>query len=107
MKSSFAIEARTSSHFVLEHLDHAVVGAGAADLSQHVVKFALVHELSDVVEGSSEVVLVDGAILVNVHEEEALLVHVQLLLREAAIVTPEMQMRGLYLVTIATLPYCL
>ncbi len=101
----------TAGHLVLEHLDHVVEGASAADLRQHVVELALVHELqggkiqnqhilhlkniyvkqqylSDVVEGGPEIALVDGAILVDVHELEALLVHVQLLLGEAAILAP-------------------
>ena len=53
----------TSGHLGLEHLDHVVEVAGATDLAQHVVELTLGHELADVVEGSSEVVLRDGAIL--------------------------------------------
>ena len=79
----------TAGHLVLEHVDHGVEAAGSADLGEHLVELGLVHELADVVEGGAEVVLVDGAVLVDVHQEEAVLVHVQLLLREAAIVTPE------------------
>merc|ERR1719293_409728 len=75
-----------ASHLVLEHLDHGVEGAGTANLAKHVVELTLRHELADVVESGTDVVLGDGAILVNVHQLEALLVHLELLLGEAAIV---------------------
>merc|ERR1712018_292007 len=75
-----------AGHLLLEHLDHAVEGARTANLRQHVVEFALVHELADVVEGGAQVGLVDGAVLVHVHELETLLVHVDLVLGEPAIV---------------------
>ena len=79
----------TAGHLLLEHLDHAVKGAGTADFRQHLVELALVHELADVVKGGAQVRLVDGAVLVHVHKLEALLVHVDLVLGEPAIVAPE------------------
>merc|ERR1719511_50282 len=75
-----------SSHLFLEHLDHVVECASASDLRQHVVEFSLRHELANVVESSTDVVLGDGAILVDVHQLEALLIHLELLLGEASIV---------------------
>merc|ERR1711981_1299735 len=70
-----------SGHLLLEHLDHVVVGAGTSNLSQEFIKFRLSHEDTDVVEGSTEVILVNGSILVDVHHLEAVLVHLELLLR--------------------------
>ena len=79
----------TAGHLLLEHLDHIVESAATTDLGQHGVKFGLIHELANVVEGSTEITLVNGAVLVDVHEFEALLVHVKLLLGETSlIVTP-------------------
>merc|ERR1711872_404763 len=75
-----------SGHLLLEHVDHVLVGAGSVDLSQQTVKLALSHEDTDVVEGSAEVIFVNGAILVDVHELEAVLVHVELLLGEASLI---------------------
>merc|ERR1711872_90873 len=75
-----------SSHLLLEHVDHVLVGAGTVDLSQQTVKLALSHKDTDVVEGSAEVIFVNGAILVDVHELEAVLVHVELLLGEASLI---------------------
>merc|ERR1711973_935523 len=40
----------TSSHLLLEHLDHSVECASTSDLAQHVVEFPMRHELADVVE---------------------------------------------------------
>merc|ERR1712241_633499 len=76
-----------SSHLLLEHLHHVVVGAGTANLSQKLIKLRLRHQDSDVVEGSAEVILVNSAILVDVHHLEAVLVHLELLLGEALIST--------------------
>ncbi len=76
----------TSSHLLLEHLDHVVIGAGTADLTQQTIKLALSHEDTNVVEGTSEVIFVNDTILVDVHHLEAVLVHVQLLLRETALI---------------------
>jgi hypothetical protein len=64
-----------AGHLVLLNSDHGVEGAGTADLGKHVVELTLRHELADVVESATDVVLGDGAILVNVHQLEALLVH--------------------------------
>merc|ERR1711974_425362 len=36
-----------SSHPLLEHLDHVVVGAGTANLAKELIKFRLCHEDSD------------------------------------------------------------
>merc|ERR1711881_216639 len=57
-----------SGHLGLEHLDHVVEGASASDLSEHIVELVLLHELADIVEGSSQIVFVEGSILVDVHE---------------------------------------
>merc|ERR1719195_1955213 len=76
----------TAGHLFLEHFDHGVEGACAADLAQHAVEFFLRHELANVVEGSADVILGDGAALVDVHQLEALLVLLELLLGEASIV---------------------
>merc|ERR1719300_368474 len=73
-----------SSHLVLEHVDHPLEVAGTSNLSQQIVQLRLRHEDTDVVEGSTEVVLVQGAILVDVHQLEAVLVHLDLLLGEAS-----------------------
>jgi len=78
----------TSGHLLLEHLDHVVEVAGSSNLLQHLVQLRVWHELADVVEGGAEVVLGDGAILVDVHQLEALLVHLNLLLAEAFILSP-------------------
>merc|ERR1719412_2557783 len=75
-----------TSHLRLEHLDHGIVGASTTDLAQHLVELILSHQLADVVEGSSQVVFVDCAILVNVHKLEALLVHLQLFSGESAFI---------------------
>merc|ERR1711936_9476 len=69
-----------AGHLLLEHLDHVVVGAGSRDLAQQAVKLRLAHEDTDVVEGTTQVVLVQLAILVDVHQLEAVLVHLELLL---------------------------
>merc|ERR1719278_759475 len=71
-----------SSHLVLEHVNHPLEVAGTSNLSEQIVKLSLGHEDTDVVEGSAEVVLVQGAILVDVHQLEAVLVHLDLLLGE-------------------------
>ena len=76
----------TSGHLLLEHLDHVVVGAGAADLAEETVQLGLGHEHTDIVESSTEVVLVQGAVLVDVHQLEAVLVHLELLLGEASLI---------------------
>merc|ERR1711874_424145 len=76
-----------SGHLLLEHLDHVVVGAGPANLSQELIQFRFCHEDTDVVEGSTEVILVNSSILVDVHHLEAVLVHLELLLGEALILS--------------------
>ena len=75
-----------SSHLLLEHLDHVVVGARSGDLAEQTVELGLAHEHTDVVEGAAQVVLVQLAILVDVHQLEAVLVHLQLLLGEASLI---------------------
>merc|ERR1712201_43629 len=62
-----------SGHLLLEHLDHVVVGAGTSNLSEERVELRLSHEDTDVVEGSTEVIFVQGAVLVDVHQLEAAL----------------------------------
>merc|ERR1712241_865057 len=76
-----------SGHLLLEHLDHVVVGAGTSDLSKALIELGLSHEDTDVVEGSAEVILVNSPILVDVHHLEAVLVHLELLLGEALILS--------------------
>merc|ERR1719150_2459570 len=44
-----------SGHLALEHVDHALEGAGTADLSHQIVQLRLRHEDSNVVESSTEV----------------------------------------------------
>merc|ERR1712018_384119 len=68
-----------SGHFLLEHVDHAVDVAGSTDLAHQLVQLTLRHEDTNVVEGSTQVVLVQGAILVDIHQLEAVLVHLDLL----------------------------
>merc|ERR1719236_212472 len=75
-----------SGHLLLEHLDHVVVGAGAAHLAEETVQLGLGHEHTDIVESSTEVILVQGAVLVNVHQLEAVLVHLELLLGETSLI---------------------
>ena len=87
-------ERLTSGHLLLEHLDHVVVGAGTSDLSKKLIKLRLCHEDTDIVESSTQVILVDSAILVDVHHLEAVLVHLELLLGEALILTPIDDMNG-------------
>merc|ERR1719384_20659 len=85
-----------SGHLLLEHLDHVVVGAGTSDLSEQRVELGLSHEDTDVVEGSAEVILVQGAVLVDVHQLEAVLVHLELLLGETTFILALAHVAGLY-----------
>ena len=78
----------TSSHLLLEHLDHVLVGAGATNLSEKLIELRLGHEDTNIVKSSTEVVFVNGAIFVDVHQLETVLVHLELLFREALILTP-------------------
>merc|ERR1712218_221398 len=75
-----------SGHLLLEHLDHVVVGAGTSNLSEERVELGLSHEDTDVVEGSTEVIFVQGPVLVDVHQLEAVLVHLELLLGETTFI---------------------
>merc|ERR1712228_152281 len=75
-----------SSHLFLEHLDHVVIGACTSNLTKETVKFSLSHEDTNIVKGTTEVVFVDGTILVDVHKLEAVLVHLELLLGEATFI---------------------
>merc|ERR1711915_3378 len=68
---------------MLEHLDHVVVGACTSNLTKETIKFSLSHEDTNIVKGTTEVVFVNGTILVDVHKLEAVLVHLELLLGEA------------------------
>merc|ERR1719284_1367514 len=74
-----------SSQLLLEHVDHALNGAGASNLSHEVIKLRLRHEDTNVVKSSTEVILVQGTILVDVHQLETVLVHLDLLLGEASL----------------------
>ena len=87
----------TSGHLLLEHLDHVVVGAGATNLAEEAVQLRLSHEDTNVIEGSTEVILVQGAVLVDVHQLEAVLVHLELLLGEASLIlTPRKSVLQLF-----------
>merc|ERR1711937_919382 len=85
-----------SGHLLLEHLDHVVVGAGTANLSEERVKLGLSHEDTDVVEGSTEIIFVQGTVLVDVHQLEAVLVHLELLLGETTFILALAHLAGLY-----------
>merc|ERR1739844_880995 len=75
-----------SSHLLLEHLDHVVIGAGTSDLSKKSIELTFTHEDTNVVKSTTEVIFVKLAILVDVHKLEAILVHLQLLLGESALI---------------------
>merc|ERR1719474_2464289 len=75
-----------SSHLLLEHLDHIVIGAGTSDLTKETIKFSLTHENTNIVKSTTKVVFVNGTILVDVHKLEAVLVHLELLLGEATFI---------------------
>merc|ERR1711992_486675 len=75
-----------SGHLLLEHLDHVLVGAGTANLTKKTVKLRLGHEDTNVVESSTEIIFVQGSIFVDVHQLEAVLVHLELLLGEASLI---------------------
>merc|ERR1719222_1376698 len=75
-----------SPAIILEHLDHVVIGAGSRDLAQQAIELRLAHEDTDVVKGTTQVIFVQLAILVDVHKLEAVLVHLQLLLGEPALI---------------------
>merc|ERR1711942_120658 len=74
-----------AGHLLLEHADHVVSGAGATDLSQQAIQLALSHQDTNVVKSTTQVIFVNGAVLVDVHELEAVLVHLDLLLGEASL----------------------
>merc|ERR1719420_2677522 len=67
----------TSSHLGGEHLDHVVIVAGPSHLGQHGVELIILDQSANIVEGSSQVILVDDTVLVNVHETEAFLVNLE------------------------------
>merc|ERR1711931_343509 len=75
-----------SGHLLLEHLDHVLVGAGTTNLTKKTVEFTLRHEDTNVVEGSTEIIFVQGTVLVDVHQLEAVLVHLELLLGESSFI---------------------
>merc|ERR1719499_2651405 len=75
-----------SSHLLLEHLDHVVIGASTSDLTKETIKFSLTHEDTNVVKSTTEVIFINGTILVDVHKLEAVLVHLELLLGESAFI---------------------
>merc|ERR1719278_1243484 len=84
-----------SGHLLLEHLDHVVVGAGTSNLSKERVQLGLRHEDTDVVEGSAEVIFVQGTVLVDVHQLEAVLIHLELLLGETTFILALAHVAGL------------
>merc|ERR1711973_558621 len=75
-----------SGHLLLEHLDHVVIGARSTDLTKKAIKLTLRHEDTNIVKSSSQVILVNDTILVDVHHLEAVLVHVKLLLGETSLI---------------------
>merc|ERR1719384_2707336 len=75
-----------SGHLLLEHLDHVLVGAGTTNLTKKTVELGLGHEDTNVVKSSTEIIFVQGTVLVDVHQLEAVLVHLDLLLREASFI---------------------
>merc|ERR1711923_260195 len=75
-----------SGHLLLEHLNHVVVGAGTSNLAKETVKLSLAHEDTNVVKSTTEVIFVKLAILVDVHELEAVLVHLELVLGEPSLI---------------------
>merc|ERR1712121_26387 len=74
-----------AGHLLLEHGDHVVSGVGAADLSQQAIQLPLSHQDTNVVKSTAQVILVNSAVLVDVHQLEAVLVHLDLLLGEASL----------------------
>merc|ERR1712106_1169446 len=75
-----------SSHLLLEHLDHVVIGAGTSNLAKKTIKFSLTHEDTNVVKSTTEVIFVKLAILVDVHKLEAVLVHLELVIGETSLI---------------------
>merc|ERR1712165_623417 len=75
-----------SGHLLLEHLDHVLVGAGTTNLTKKTVEFTLRHEDTNVVKSSTEIIFVQGTILVDVHQLEAVLVHLEPLLGETSLI---------------------
>merc|ERR1719186_1677072 len=75
-----------SSHLLLEHLDHVVIGAGTSNLAKETIKLSLAHEDTNVVKSTTKVIFVKLAILVDVHKLEEVLVHLQLVLGEPALI---------------------
>ena len=62
------------------------VGHDDPNLSEQAVELSLGHEDTDIVEGPPQVVLVQLAVLVDVHQLEAVLVHLDLLVGEASLI---------------------
>merc|ERR1719429_96738 len=75
-----------SGHLLLEHVDHAHDVAGSSNLSHQLIELTLRHEDTNVVKSSTEIIFVQGTVLVDVHQHEAVLVHLDLLLREASFI---------------------
>merc|ERR1719322_1407861 len=75
-----------SGHLLLEHVDHAHDVAGSSDLSHQLIELTLRHEDTNVVKSSTEIIFVQSTVLVDVHQLEAVLVHLDLLLREASFI---------------------
>merc|ERR1711881_829572 len=47
-----------SSHLLLEHLDHVVIGAGTSNLTKETIKLSLAHQNTNIVKGTAEVIFV-------------------------------------------------
>merc|ERR1719367_2003937 len=65
---------------------HVLVGAGTTNLTKERVELRLGHEDTNIVEGSTKVIFVQGTVLVDVHQLEAVLVHLELLLGETSLI---------------------
>merc|ERR1719452_200999 len=56
-----------SSHLLLEHLDHVVIGASTSNFSKKSIELTLAHEDTNIVKSTTKVIFVKLAILVDVH----------------------------------------
>merc|ERR1712005_5332 len=52
-----------SGHLLLEHVDHAHDVAGSSDLSHQLIELTLRHEDTNVVKSSTEIIFVQGAVM--------------------------------------------
>merc|ERR1719515_503190 len=50
-----------SGHLLLKHLDHVVISAGTTNFTKQVIKLRFSHQDTNVVEGSTKIILVNGS----------------------------------------------